>query len=53
MMQVSKRIPLDDPATLNLVRAGYILSNVIIISVYAIVHFRINKKKGGIAWQYS
>lgn len=46
MMQVSKRIPFDDPQVLNLVRAGYILSNVIIISVYAFVHLKINKKKG-------
>lgn len=46
MMQVSKRIPMEDPDTLNLIRGGYILSNVIIISVYAYVHFLINKKKG-------
>jgi hypothetical protein len=46
MMQVSKRIPFDDPQTLLLVRAGYILSNVIIIAIYAFVHFKINKKKG-------
>lgn len=46
MMQVSKRIPLEDPNVLNIVRAVYVLSNVIIISVYAYVHFLINKKKG-------
>jgi hypothetical protein len=46
MMQVSKRIPLDDPDVLNMVRAGYVLSNVIIISIYAYVHLTINKKKG-------
>jgi len=45
MMQVSKRIPLDNPDVLNLVRAGYVLSNVIIIAIYAYVHFQINKKK--------
>jgi len=45
MMQVSKRIPMDDPDTLNMIRAGYVLSNVIILSVYAYVHFIINKKK--------
>ncbi|TQS38337.1 hypothetical protein Golomagni_01157 [Golovinomyces magnicellulatus] len=45
MMQVSKRIPMDDPNILNLIRAGYILSNVIILSIYIIVHLRINKKK--------
>jgi hypothetical protein len=46
MMQVSKRIPMEDPQTLMLIRGGYILSNVIIISIYAYVHFLINKKKG-------
>lgn len=45
MMQVSKRIPFDDPQTLLLVRAGYVLSNLIIIGIYAYVHFVINKKK--------
>ena len=46
MMQVSKRIPLDDPNTLNMVRAGYVLSNVIILAIYAFVHMKINQKKG-------
>jgi len=45
MMQVSKKVPLEDPNVLNLVRAGYLLSNVIIISVYAYTHWLINKKK--------
>ncbi|KAH7412415.1 inorganic phosphate transporter-like protein pho88 [Cadophora sp. MPI-SDFR-AT-0126] len=45
MMQVSKKIPMDDPSVLNMIRAGYILSNVIIISIYAYVHLQINKKK--------
>jgi Phosphate transport (Pho88) len=46
MMQVSKRVPLEDPQTLMIVRGIYILSNVIIISIYAYTHFIINKKKG-------
>jgi len=37
---------LEDPNILNLVRGGYILSNVIIILINAYVHFLINKKKG-------
>lgn len=45
MMQVSKRIPLEDPTILNLVRAVYILSNVIIASVYLYTQYLINKKK--------
>lgn len=46
MMQVSKRIAFEDPDVLNMVRGGYILSNVIIICVYAFVHYKINAKKG-------
>jgi hypothetical protein len=46
MMQVSKKIPWEDSQTLFLVRAAYILSNVIIISVYAYTHLKINQKKG-------
>lgn len=46
MMQVSKKIPMDDPNVLNMIRVAYVVSNVIIISVYAYVHFQINKKKG-------
>jgi hypothetical protein len=46
MMQVSKKIPWEDSQTLFLVRAAYLLSNAIIISVYAYTHFKINQKKG-------
>jgi hypothetical protein len=46
MMQVSKKIPMEDPNILMMIRGGYILSNLIIISIYAYVHFLINKKKG-------
>jgi hypothetical protein len=35
---------MEDPQTLMLIRAGYVLSNVVIISLYAYVHFLINKK---------
>jgi hypothetical protein len=45
MMQVSKRIPFDDPDTLNIVRGVYIASNVIIALVYLYIQFVINKKK--------
>lgn len=46
MMQVSKRIPFDDPQVLMLVRGAYVLSNLIIVAVYAYTHMKINKKKG-------
>ena len=46
MMQVSKRIPFDDPQVLMGVRGLYILSNVLIAGVYLYVMSKINKKKG-------
>jgi hypothetical protein len=46
MMQVSKKIPFDDPNVLMGVRALYIVSNLIIAGVYLYVQMLINKKKG-------
>jgi hypothetical protein len=46
MMQVSKKIPFDDPNVLIGVRAAYIISNLIIAAVYIYVQMQINKKKG-------
>lgn len=46
MMQVSKKIPFDDPQVLMAVRAFYIVSNLIIAGVYLYVQTIINKKKG-------
>ena len=46
MMQVSKRIPLEDPQVLSIVRGVYLLSNLIIAAVYAYTHSVIVKKKG-------
>lgn len=46
MMQVSKRVPFDDPDVLNIVRGVYITSNVIIALVYLYIQSVINKKKG-------
>ena len=46
MMQVSKRIPFDDPTVLNGCRALYVVSNLIIVGVYLYVQMQINKKKG-------
>jgi len=44
LMQVAKRIPFDDPNVLNMVRAGYILSNVIIVSIYYYIGITIKRK---------
>jgi hypothetical protein len=46
MMQVSKKIPLEDPNVMNIVRGVYVLSNVLILLIYGYTHFLINKKKG-------
>lgn len=46
MMQLSKKVPFDDPNVLNGVRALYILSNVIIVGVYFYVQQQIKKKHG-------
>lgn len=46
MMQVTKRIPFDDPNVLNIVRLVYVSSNIIICGIYLYVQSQINKKKG-------
>ena len=47
-MQISKKVPFDDPNVLNGVRALYVLSNIIIAGIYLYVQQQINKKNG--AW---
>ena len=46
MMQVSKKIPFEDPQVLLGVRAFYILSNILILGIYFYIQTKINKKKG-------
>lgn len=46
MMQVTKRIPFENPDVLNAVRAMYIISNVIIISLYLMCGKKIKQKNG-------
>jgi len=46
MMQVSKKIPFEDPNVLIGVRALYIVSNLIILGVYMYTKMQIDKKKG-------
>ena len=46
MMQVSKKIPFDDPSVLNGVRALYVVSNLLIAGIYFYVKMQIDKKKG-------
>ncbi|PSN71077.1 inorganic phosphate transport PHO88 [Corynespora cassiicola Philippines] len=43
-MQISKKVPFDDPNVLNGVRALYVVSNIIIASIYFYVQTQINKK---------
>lgn len=44
-MQLSKKIPFDDPMVLNGVRALYVFSNVLILGIYLYVQMQINKKR--------
>lgn len=46
MMQLSKKVPFEDPQVLMLVRACYILSNLLILAVHLYTHLKINQKKG-------
>lgn len=46
MMQLSKKIPFDDPQVLMGVRGLYIVSNLIIVAIYLFLQQKINKKKG-------
>jgi hypothetical protein len=46
MMQVSKKIPFEDPTVLTAVRVLYVVSNLIILGVYYYIQLQINKKKG-------
>ena len=45
-MQVSKKIPFDDPQVLLGVRILYVVSNVIIAGIYFYMQMKINAKKG-------
>jgi hypothetical protein len=46
MMQLSKKVPFEDPQVLMLVRGCYLLSNVLILAVHLYTQYQINKKKG-------
>lgn len=46
MMQVSKKIPFEDPQVLLGVRVLYIVTNIIIAGVYLYLQTKINAKKG-------
>ena len=46
MMQVSKKIPLEDPQVLLAVRIAYVVSNLVILGIYLFTQKKINDKKG-------
>ena len=46
MMQVSKKIPFDDPQVLLAVRILYIVTNIVISGIYLYLQNKINAKKG-------
>jgi hypothetical protein len=45
-MQVAKKIPFEDPNVLNICRALYIASNLIILGINLYIKTAIDKKKG-------
>ncbi|KAK4455361.1 inorganic phosphate transporter Pho88 [Podospora aff. communis PSN243] len=45
VMQIAKRIPFEDPFVLNACRAAYVISNVLILSIYLYTKSVIDKKK--------
>ncbi|EGS24043.1 putative inorganic phosphate transporter protein [Thermochaetoides thermophila DSM 1495] len=45
MMQVSKKIPFDDPNVLNMCRAAYLASNLIILCISLYIKSVVDKKK--------
>ncbi|EYE90709.1 PHO88 family protein [Aspergillus ruber CBS 135680] len=45
MMQLAKKIPFENPEILMLVRGLYVLSNLIILSIYLFTQKKINTKK--------
>ncbi|KAH0534148.1 hypothetical protein FGG08_007257 [Glutinoglossum americanum] len=51
-MQLSKKVPLDNPMVLNGVRAAYVLSNFIILVIYLYVRGKINAKKDRTTLKY-
>lgn len=46
MMQLAKKIPFENPEILMMVRGLYVLSNLIILSIYLFTQKKINTKKG-------
>ena len=46
MMQVSKRIPFDDPQVLLGVRILYVVSNLLIFGLYYYIGMKIKSKRG-------
>ncbi|TGZ77028.1 inorganic phosphate transport PHO88 [Ascodesmis nigricans] len=52
MMQVSKRVPFEDPTVLNYIRAMYILSNIIILGLYFLTGQKIKSKNDQTTLKY-
>ncbi|KAK9245586.1 inorganic phosphate transporter Pho88 [Lipomyces tetrasporus] len=49
LMQVSKKIPFDDPMIVFYARVAYLVSNIFIFSLYLFARYKINKKNGGLS----
>jgi hypothetical protein len=47
MMQVSKKIPFEDPQVLMGIRIFYVVSNLIIFAINYYIGMKIKQKRGG------
>lgn len=46
MMQVSKRVPFDDPTVLLAVRVGYVAAQLLVLGLYLYTRTVVTKKNG-------
>jgi len=52
LMQVARKVPLDDPEVLNYVRIGYVTAQVIILSVYYYISMTVKQKNDQTVLKY-
>jgi Phosphate transport (Pho88) len=53
LVQLAKKIPMEDPNVLNAARGVYVFSNLVILGIYLYVKLQIDKKNGTFVRLYS